>query len=323
MTMSGVRPHRFQILSLDGGGIRGVFTAAMLASIEEDHSVRIADHFDLIAGTSTGGIIAIALGLGIRPREILDFYIEHGPRIFANRLGWRSVLHWTHRKYSGIALERALKSILGDKAFGESAKRLVIPAYNIAANDVYIFRTPHLEILRRDYRVPAWQVAMATGSAPTYFPAFAGLDHLRLVDGGVWANNPSMVAYVEAVGSLRVPAEQVSMLSIGTMTGLRTYAKGLDRSGKLGWAKHVSTVIMDATSTGINNQVHLLLGDDRYLRVNAVASERSVALDRINTVDDLIAYARHDSRKAIPHISRMFLNHSASPFEPLYRNPEQ
>jgi patatin-like phospholipase/acyl hydrolase len=321
--MSDVPSGRFQILSLDGGGIRGVFTAAMLASIEEDHSVRIADHFDLITGTSTGGIIAIALGLGITPREILDFYIEHGPRIFANTFGLRSLLHWTHRKYSGVALQRALKSILDDRAFGDSTKRLVIPSYNIAANDVYIFRTPHLEILRRDYRVPAWQVAMATGSAPTYFPAFGGLDHLRLIDGGVWANNPSMVAYVEAVGSLRIPPEQVALLSIGTMTGLRTYAKGLDQSGKLGWAKHASTVIMDATSTGINNQVHLLLGEERYLRVNVIAPERSVGLDKLNTVDDLLAYARHDSRKASPHISRMFLNHTAAVFEPLYRTQRQ
>jgi len=321
--MSTVLPQRFQILSLDGGGIRGVFTAAILASIEEDRSVCICDHFDLIAGTSTGGIIAIALGLGIRPREILDFYIEHGPTIFANRAGVRNFLHWMRRKYSGVGLQRALRSILGDRAFGDSAKRLVIPSFNIAANDVYIFRTPHLEYLRRDYRVPAWQVAMATASAPTFFPAFGGLDRLRLIDGGVWANNPSMVAYVEAVGSLLVPSEHVAMLSIGTMTGLRTYGKGLDRSGKLGWARHASTVIMDATSTGINNQVHRLLGAERYLRVNVVASEHSVALDRVSTVDDLLAFAKHDSRKAIPHISRMFLDHQATLYEPLYRNDER
>jgi len=84
--------ERFQILSLDGGGIRGVFSAAILAAIEEDLNVHLVDHFDLIAGTSTGGIIALALGLGLRPADILAFYIEHGPRIFSNPLGLRSAL---------------------------------------------------------------------------------------------------------------------------------------------------------------------------------------------------------------------------------------
>ncbi len=75
-------PGRFQILSLDGGGLRGMYTAAVLARLEEDLGIRIVDHFDLIAGTSTGGIIALGLGLGMTPRDILEFYVAHGPRIF-------------------------------------------------------------------------------------------------------------------------------------------------------------------------------------------------------------------------------------------------
>lgn len=78
---------RFQILSLDGGGLRGMFSAAVLARLEDDLQLRITDHFDLIAGTSTGGIIAIGLGLGLTPREIVEFYAEHGPRIFRDAPG--------------------------------------------------------------------------------------------------------------------------------------------------------------------------------------------------------------------------------------------
>jgi patatin-like phospholipase/acyl hydrolase len=310
---------RFQILSLDGGGIRGVFTAAILAAIEEDLSVRIVDHFDLIAGTSTGGIIAIALGMGMSPREILNFYVKQGPAVFANTGGWRNYLHWVKRKYSGNELQHALRGIFKERHFGDSSKRLVIPSFNIAENDVYIFRTPHLEHLRRDYRAYAWQVAMATAAAPSFFPAFVGLDRLRLIDGGVWANNPGMVAYVEAVGSLEIPAERVSMLSIGSVTGLKTYRKRLDRSGKLGWAKHASSVIIDATSIGINNQLGFLLGRERYLRINVVAAEETVSLDKVNTVDELIAHARHASRKAIPNVSRTFLGHKAVDFQPMHR----
>jgi patatin-like phospholipase/acyl hydrolase len=181
---------RFQILSLDGGGIRGVFSAAILAAIEEDLELRLVDHFDLIAGTSTGGIIALGLGLGLRPADILAFYTEHGPRIFRNPWRLRSALWWFWRKYRPAALGTALRTTFGDRPFGESSKRLVIPSYNVGDDDVYIFRTAHAERLRRDYRVPAWKVALATSAAPTYFPACREVDGLRLIDGGVWANNP-------------------------------------------------------------------------------------------------------------------------------------
>src|SRR5262245_9079006 len=91
---------RFQILSLDGGGIKGLVSAAVLAAIEDDLDVNIVDHFDLIAGTSTGGIIAMALGLGLRPREIVEFYVREGPAVFPKLFGWRSLQHWLYRKFS-------------------------------------------------------------------------------------------------------------------------------------------------------------------------------------------------------------------------------
>ena len=194
----------FQILSLDGGGIRGIFSAALLAALEEDLGTSLTDHFDLIAGTSTGGIIALGLGLGLTPREIVEFYWSWGRKIFANQGNWRSVLHWFHRKYSSGPLEIALKHCFKDNLLGASKKRLVIPSYNIGEDDVYIFRTAHHERLRRDFKVPVWKVALATSAAPTFFPTFRGIDSLRLIDCGVWANNPTMVAIVEAYGTLGV-----------------------------------------------------------------------------------------------------------------------
>ena len=230
-TTEGIPTHgRFQILSLDGGGIRGVFSAAILAAAEEDLSVRLVDHFDLIAGTSTGGIIAIALGLGFRPADVLAFYTEHGPDIFRNRLRLRSALRWLWRKYDPSALETALRTKFSDHAFGESTKRLVIPSYNVGDDDVYVFRTAHAERLRRDYRVPAWKVALATSAAPTYFPACTQVDGLRLIDGGVWANNPSMVAIIEAIGTLGVPANNIGLLSVGTYDAVVRRPRLLDRA---------------------------------------------------------------------------------------------
>ena len=202
---------RFQILSLDGGGIRGVFSAAILAAIEKDLKVNLTDHFDLIAGTSTGGIIAIALGLGLRPAEILEFYRAHGPKIFGNPLRWRSAQWWLRRKYRPAALESGLKAVFADRLFGHSTKRLVVPSYNLGEDDVYIFRTPHAERLRRDLTVPAWQVALATSAAPTYFPACRAVDGMRLIDGGVWANNPA-----------------VEIVALSTLVGIATQFRTAD-----------------------------------------------------------------------------------------------
>ena len=111
---------RFQILSLDGGGIKGLFSAAVLAAVEEDLGINVIDHFDLIAGTSTGGIIALGLGLGMRPREIVQFYVWRGPKIFGNRLGWRNALHWVFRKFPQGRLMSALQKCFKDARLGDS-----------------------------------------------------------------------------------------------------------------------------------------------------------------------------------------------------------
>ncbi|MGO9872696.1 MAG: CBASS cGAMP-activated phospholipase, partial [Acidimicrobiia bacterium] len=184
-----VGERRFQILALDGGGVRGIFTAAVLAGLEEDLGHPVLDAFDLVVGTSTGGIIALGLGAGRSAHEILDFYVDHKDRIFPKRFAG-SVRRILTSKYDAQPLEEALREIFGDKLLGESRVPLVVPSYNLGENDVYIFKTPHHERLKRDHKVAMWSVAMATSAAPTYFPAFRlPNDHVRLVDGGLWANN--------------------------------------------------------------------------------------------------------------------------------------
>ena len=120
----------YRILALDGGGIKGSFTAGVLAALEEDTGHRCVDHFDLIAGTSTGGIIAIGLGLGLSAVEILEFYTKHGPTIFPStslaRRWSRVVRHWFQPKHSHHALRSALTQVFGERKFGESQRPLVI-----------------------------------------------------------------------------------------------------------------------------------------------------------------------------------------------------
>ncbi|MBK8249904.1 MAG: patatin-like phospholipase family protein [Gemmatimonadetes bacterium] len=314
------KPTRFQVLSLDGGGIRGVFSAAMLAAFEEDFApLKVIDCFDLIAGTSTGGILALGLGLGYTPREMVEFYVELGPEIFANRAGWRDKMHWVAVKYPPARLAVALKKKFGERVFGESLKRLVIPAFNIGSNDVYVFRTAHLERLRRDHRLPAWHVAMATAAAPTYFPAHQLPGKERLIDGGVWANNPAMVAIAEVVGEphLAVPLERVHMLSLGTIRAFHDPREKLDGAGRLGWARAATDVILDATSIGVSNQAGALLGD-RFVRVNTRQAAAAVTLDNVTSVDAMLAAARHESRNMAPAVAKAFFKHRAAVFTPCH-----
>jgi|UPI0004B61430 patatin-like phospholipase/acyl hydrolase len=314
-------PERFQILSLDGGGVKGIFSAGVLAAIEEDLDISVADHFDLIAGTSTGGIIAIGLGLGLRPREIVDFYLHEGPSIFPKWCGLKSLQHWFRRKYSAKPLEEALKRCFKEKRFGDSKKRLVIPSYNLGEDDVYIFRTPHVERLRRDYKVPAWKVAKATSAAPTFFPASRDVDSLRLIDGGVWANNPSLVAVTEAFGTLGVPLSAIHVFSIGTSDAVTQRKKRLNNGGIISWGRQSAAVdvIMRGQSIGVNNQVTWLLGKDHVERLDPKVAAEEFSLDGIHKADDLIAKAAHHSRVFMPTFRERFMSHKAPIFEPTHK----
>ncbi|MDV6289329.1 CBASS cGAMP-activated phospholipase [Streptomyces sp. UP1A-1] len=308
--------ERFQILALDGGGFRGMFSAAVLARLEDDLGVRITDHFDLIAGTSTGGIIALGLGLGLSPQQILEFYTDHGPRIFRDRSRLRSLRHLMRAKYSTEPLRAALTEVFGDRTFGESTKRLVITSYNIAADDVYLFRTPHLPGLKRDWREKAVNVALATSAAPTYLPGMP-LDGARLVDGGVWANNPAMVALTEAVGPLSVPLDTIRVFSLGTTTDVRHRHRRLDRGGLLPWAGDAVEVLMRAQSESAAKQVRHFVGKENVLRLNPTVPTGAVALDDVD-VQTLSGLVGHVSRDVSPAVHRTFCDHHAPAFVPLH-----
>jgi predicted acylesterase/phospholipase RssA len=217
----------FQILSLDGGGLKGLFIAAALAEIEADLQTSIVDHFDLIAGTSTGGLIALGLGAGLTPAQIVDFYVREGPRIFGSGRWFRRL--W-RPKHDAAGLRDALTSVFGDKLLGSSAKRLVIPSYTLDSNEVYLFKTPHHPRLVRDWKERMVDVALATTAAPTYLPV-ARLRNNRLIDGGIWANNPALVALGEAKSILNVALEDIRILSMGTTDEVSNLGPKLDRGG--------------------------------------------------------------------------------------------
>ena len=274
----------FRILSLDGGGIKGAFTAAVLASFEADTKLKIIDHFDLIAGTSTGGILAIGLALGLSAEELLNFYRERGARIFPatslieRTAGlFRQILKGP--KISQQTLRQELVAILHDRKFGEARCRLVIPSYDAMSGRIYVFKTAHHPRLRYDVEAPAVDVALATSAAPTYFAAAPFPTHRdgSYVDGGVWANCPALVGLVEATVILKQPLSDIDILSIGTTNAPFSISKNKNASA-LKWNLGLINLMFEAQMEAALAQASLLI-ENRLHRVNFVANPGDFSLD--------------------------------------------
>jgi uncharacterized protein len=312
--------NQFQVLALDGGGVRGIFGAALLAALERDLDVDVVDHFDLVVGTSTGGILALGLGAAITPAEILEFYERHHRQIFANPLRWRNLRQIWRAKYSTDRLERPLRQVFGDRLLGSSRVPLVISTYNVGVNAVCLLKTPHHQRLRRDYRLPMWEVALATAAAPTYFPAVRlGEGRDRLVDGGIWANNPTLVGIAEAISLFGRQLSEIKVLNVGTLTGVQTRHAKLDHGGLAAWGRkpHLVSVLLDAQSAGVLGQAEHLIGSQNLFRLDAVAPDDLLSLDRCDA-NALIARASHESRKFAPTFEAAFRGHLARPYTALY-----
>ncbi len=305
----------FQILVLDGGGIKGIFSAAILAHLEDDLEINIIDHFDLIVGTSTGGIIALGLGIDMKPKDIIKFYVSEGPVIFRQN-HFSKIKQLFQSKYKPIGLENSLRKYFGEKKLVDSKKRLVIPSYNLGDDDVYIFKTPHNIRLRRDFRVPIWKVAMATSAAPTYFPSFNRVDKIRLIDGGVWANNPTLVGITEAVSLLDIKLESIKVLNLGTTDDIPLRPPKLDNGGLWNWRREAVSVIMSGQSKGTYKVAEHLLGNGKVYRISPPVPDGLFKLDMLS-VDRLMSKAANESRHFTPTFTKVFLNHKASIYVPL------
>lgn len=304
---------RFQILALDGGGAKGLFSADLLAHLEQDLRVKVTDHFDLIAGTSTGGIIALALGAGLSPSEIVEFYRELTARVFpsSRRLNPARLFRST---YSQAALAETLESVFGDRRLEDSHKRLIIPSWDLRTNRVHIFKTPHHSKLVRDRSVRMVDVALATSAGPTFLPV-ARVAGGRLIDGGVWANNPSVVAIAEAISMLDAPLESVHVLNIGTTDSLNRYGQRLDKGGVAQWGPNAVSVVMAAGSQGARGTAEHLLGQRRYERFDAAVPEGEFKLDKVDSAE-LRGWASSRARELNPVFTQKFQRHRAGPYEP-------
>jgi patatin-like phospholipase/acyl hydrolase len=306
--------ERFQILALDGGGYKGMFAAAVLERLEADLGISVRDHFDLIAGTSTGGIIALGLGAGLSPAEITSFYLEHGAEIFPGRIS-RAARRVLASKYSAAPLRRALQQVVGERTFGESCVPLVVPSYDLTSDEVYVFRTPHAPRLLRDHRELMVDVALATSAAPTYLPAHQ-LRGLRLIDGGVWANNPTMVAVAEAINTFGCNLEEIAVFSLGTTTETIYRRPRLDSGGLFAWSRDAIDVVLRGQSLSARNAASLILGSEKVMRVDPAVPAKVLRLDGV-APEQLRGRAEHVSRHISPAFKQIFVSHRAPPYQPM------
>jgi uncharacterized protein len=308
-----------RILAIDGGGIKGVFPASFLANVEELLSQKVSEYFDLIVGTSTGGIIALALGLGLSAKEILAFYEEHGPSIFYGSP--RSLVRgWFRAKYDPRPLRAALQQVFGERTLGESSKRLVIPSLNIDNGEVHVWKTSHHPRFERDYQYSAMDVALSTAAAPTFFPTHRLACGTPLIDGGLWANNPVAVALVEAVGILKWPADSLRVLSLGcTATPLDVDWGRRYSLGKFGWAEKIADVFMTGQSSGALGMAAHLIGDRRNLvRISPFVGKR-YELDSQNEIPSLKGLGASEARQAISSLKPIFFEEQVTPdFKPYH-----
>jgi patatin-like phospholipase/acyl hydrolase len=276
-----------RILAIDGGGIRGLIPALVLTEVERRAGRRVFELFDLIAGTSTGGILACALCAPdpLPASELVTLYEDEGPEIFERSLFHRirSADGLLDEKYDAASLERALARFVEHKRLKDTRPDLIVPSYDTALPGPYFFKTTRAKRSPEADDFPLSVVARATSAAPTYFEALE-LGDRALVDGGVFATNPAMCALAEALDRAEVAPRDVVLLSLGC--GERTEKHSFDEIKDWGlakWARPILDVVFDGVSDAVDYQLERVLGPERYWRLQP---ELTLASDHIDDVSE-------------------------------------
>lgn len=313
--------NKFKILSIDGGGIKGVFPAFYLTLIEQelakrsDGKTKIKDHFDLITGTSTGGIIALALSFGVPAREIYELYLKNAENIFGSKKGFLGRLKYS--SHNREFLEKLVRDKFKQYFNGEDPRikdcltNVAIPIYDLIKGNPSVIKSPYHPNFKRDLHIPAYQVAMATSAAPTYFDPYSsdyndleGMERpfRNKIDGGMMANNPTVIGMMEAIKAFGKDIKELEVLSIGT--GYKKFTEGdskRKRWGLLYWMvkddrKRLIELFMQSQSQLVENYISLMYqGIDKTEKENP-----NFVYDRVNVLlceDDLIEMDECDSNR--------------------------
>ncbi len=269
------------ILSVDGGGIRGIIPAIILAEIEKRTRKRVAEIFDLMAGTSTGGIVIAGLCKKDKPQystnDLVEFYREYGPYIFKSSFFRRSILSWFNcAQYPHKNIEFVLDKYFGDDTLQSTLNKVLIASYDIHNNCPFFFKS------WKEGNIKLKDALRAATAAPTYFiPKHLKINQINrvLVDGGVFANNPAACAY--ASGKKLFPNDEIILLSLGTGRTDRSIANSR-RFGKISWIKPLLHVMFASSLDAVNYQLNQVIAD-KYIRIQSQLKIASPDMDNITS----------------------------------------
>jgi uncharacterized protein len=291
-----------KLLCIDGGGIRGIFAITILQALEEEVGHPVGEIFDVVAGTSTGAIIAASVSLNKNMSEIYESYKHFGGKIFTRqaKVGlFKSV-------YSDRSLRHLLKKAFGEVTLQDITKPLLIPAVDITHGKPFIHRSNYGHPENEDLSIKLWDAVLSSCSAPVYFPPNKIGDQYLSIDGGLWANNPSLVGMTEAIHFFNKTMDEINILSIGT--GLQnidfTYNKekywGINQWLPFHFpSMKVTPKLLDLalhlSSESVSYHCQLLL-KDHYLRINEELGEE-VPFDEVKYMDVLCELGRSVFKK--------------------------
>ena len=269
-----------RVLSLSGGGFLGLYTAVVLEGLEERAGRPLGRCFDLIAGTSIGAVLGLALAFEVPMSRLVRLFVEHGPAVFSSRALPKGAVgrlvdlarSVTGPKYSGQALREALTAEFGTQRLRDARHTLVVPAVDVGACQTKIFKTPHGPASEGDGELLAVDVAMAACAAPAYFPAVR-IGPRLYADGGLFAVAPDQVALHELEHFMGQDLARVRMLSVGTATSSSRPREGVDdaQAGAVSWLSDGRLIL---TLLSVQQQhVQAMVEDrlaERYLRLDAI-----------------------------------------------------
>ena len=281
----------YRILSLSGGGIRGILTSSVLERIDDIPgaawstdaiSRSLTKTADMFAGTSTGGILALALAFGLRPADITKLYATRGSEIFdASWARGLSINHLVEARYDDEKLRNILLETFGGASLGDLEAHVVIPTFDLFTGLPRILH--NLPLVENDAGLSCVEVALRTSAAPCYFPSWR-----EFIDGGVVANDPSMCAIVRAKQA-GIAVDDIALLSVGTGSYVKKITgRDLDW-GLAEWGPRIVDLLLTGGASLAAEQAREFLGD-RYWRVDPVLKE-DIPLDAWQRTDELIALA--------------------------------
>lgn len=288
MTTKATPGKPFYILSIDGGGIRGAFPARILANLEKMWGTNCANKVDMLSGTSTGSILAAAAAVKAPMSTVVSMYENQGPTIFSREMlsSMLGLLEVAYRSmYSNKVLGNVLQSVLGELTMGQVEIPLILPAADIGTSRIHAFRSCFTPELQQDKNTLVKEAVLASCSAPMYFDPTAVNGHLY-TDGGLWANNSTLVAMLDAQKKLGVALSDLRVISVGVGHPKEAYKIQENQEWGIfkGWqATKAIEVVVALQAESVHYYVEQILDPEQYLRID-FESDRPLPIDDCSNI---------------------------------------